>query len=200
MSKLLLEISIKQKAIRTTYANHEDQDDLKYQVFFAVAASLDDSLVVSIRQENAIHNDIIQWNFTDSYENLIIKSTAIMKWASVNCDSSEFIIKADDDVYINIYNLIKRKNILSNYAKRRNRKLIFGRRGDINPVRDPKGKWYLPTSIYSNFYLPEYITGVAYIVSTVTCDSLFRAVIDSTPAWRLKTRLLQELLGARLEP
>lgn len=121
-----------------------------------------------------------------------------MKWVSVNCASSEFIIKADDDVYINIYNLLKRKNILSNYAKRRNKKLIFGRRGDINPVRDPKGKWYLPTSIYSKLYLPEYISGVAYIVSTVTCDSLFRAVVDSTPVLVFEDTTLTGTAGSKV--
>lgn len=169
------------KIIRSTYANYEDQTELKYQVLFALAASLDSYTMESVYKENAIHNDIIQWNFTDSYKNLVIKSTAIMRWASKNCASSEFIVKADDDVYINIYKLLREKIHLSNLAKRNNRKLIFGRTGNIHPARKYHSKWYLPTTVYSNETFPKFVTGVGYIVSSSSCDSLFKSVIDSTP-------------------
>lgn len=169
------------RLIRSTYGNYEDQLQFRYQVLFALASSVNKTVMKLILEENSINNDIIQWNFTDSYKNLIIKSTAVFMWASLHCQHSEFLVKTDDDVYINIYKLIRDKAFLSNLARGNNGKMIFGRKGNIHPARNSNSKWYLPTTVYSNSTFPKFVTGVGYIVSTASCVPLVQSIIDSTP-------------------
>ena len=57
-----------------------------------------------------IHNssylkDILQWDFMDTYNNLTIKSILALKWASTFCSNAKFVIKMDDDVFLNSVNL-----------------------------------------------------------------------------------------------
>lgn len=158
----------RRKIIRSTYANRTDQIELKNQVYFAVGASLNTRTMELIREENLVHSDIIQWNFIDSYKNLVVKSTAIINWASTNCALSRFIVKADADAYINIYKLLNSKSILANLAKRYTGKLIFGKTGNIHTVRSHNSKWYFPLTIYANQTFPNFVTSAAYIVSTIS--------------------------------
>lgn len=50
-----------------------------------------------------LYGDIVQENFTDSYRNLTYKCIEAMKWISTYCNRTAYILKADDDVFVNIY-------------------------------------------------------------------------------------------------
>lgn len=56
-----------------------------------------------LRLEFNLYGDIVQENFTDSYRNLTYKCIEAMKWISTYCNRTEYILKADDDVFVNIY-------------------------------------------------------------------------------------------------
>ena len=51
------------------------------------------------------HQDILQWDFMDTYNNLTIKSILALKWAPAFCSNAKFVIKMDDDVFLNAINL-----------------------------------------------------------------------------------------------
>ena len=51
-------------------------------------------------------SDIIQAKFVDSYANLTVKSIALIRWVVDYCSQAEFMLKADDDMYINVPLLI----------------------------------------------------------------------------------------------
>lgn len=44
-------------------------------------------------------------NFIDSYYNLTLKSIVLLKWVKLNCFTARYIMKVDDDVYLNVDNL-----------------------------------------------------------------------------------------------
>ena len=52
-----------------------------------------------------VHQDILQWDFMDTYNNLTIKSILALKWAPAFCSTAKFVIKMDDDVFLNAINL-----------------------------------------------------------------------------------------------
>ena len=52
------------------------------------------------------HNDLVVEDFQESYLNLTVKTTYLLKWLnSSHCSRARFIFKVDDDVYVNPTNL-----------------------------------------------------------------------------------------------
>ena len=52
------------------------------------------------------HNDLVVEDFQESYKNLTVKTTYLLKWLnSSNCSKARFIFKVDDDVHVNPANL-----------------------------------------------------------------------------------------------
>ena len=56
-----------------------------------------------IEQENLLYEDIVQGNFLDTYKNLTYKTVMGHMWVSNFCSQAEFVVKADDDIYIDLY-------------------------------------------------------------------------------------------------
>ena len=52
------------------------------------------------------HNDLVVEDFQETYLNLTVKTTYLLKWlTSSHCSRARFIFKVDDDVYVNPANL-----------------------------------------------------------------------------------------------
>ena len=58
-----------------------------------------------IRNESETHHDIVQGIFLDTYKNLTYKTVMGHMWASRFCPQAEFVVKADDDIYLDLYAL-----------------------------------------------------------------------------------------------
>ena len=54
-------------------------------------------------KENIQHGDIVQGNFFDSYRNLSYKATMGNLWVSEFCEQAEFVVKTDDDMFIDLF-------------------------------------------------------------------------------------------------
>lgn len=58
-----------------------------------------------IEEESATYGDIIQIDMIDTYFNLSMKVAALLNWVNTYCPVVPFVLKADDDVYVNVDNL-----------------------------------------------------------------------------------------------
>ena len=58
-----------------------------------------------IEEESKNYGDILQVEMNDSYRNLTRKSVSILNWVNSNCAHVDFVMKVDDDVYVNVHNL-----------------------------------------------------------------------------------------------
>ena len=119
--------------------------------------------VAKSEAKSIIHQqDVVALDVDDGYLLLATKVLAAMQWISYNVNA-DYIIKSDDDVYLNFRNIVK---ILQ--AKRVPKSRLIT--GQVNrwgsPVtRMPWHKWYLPVAQYGEEYFPTYTNGPAYIVS-----------------------------------
>ena len=53
-------------------------------------------------------NDMVVEDFQETYLNLTVKTTFLLKWVSSSaCSRAEFIFKVDDDVYVSPENLLR---------------------------------------------------------------------------------------------
>lgn len=85
-------------ACRETWAH----SDARTKTYFLMGMIQSPSLQKRINEEEEQFHDIIQGNFIDSYHNLTYKHTMALKWFSENCPHVRYLLKLDDDVFVNV--------------------------------------------------------------------------------------------------
>ena len=60
----------------------------------------------NIEKEYRKHGDVIKVDISDTYNNLLLKSVSILNWVFKFCPRVDFLLKVDDDVYVNVRNLV----------------------------------------------------------------------------------------------
>ncbi|KAK2721707.1 beta-1,3-galactosyltransferase 1-like isoform X2 [Artemia franciscana] len=159
---------------------------------FIVGRPLNSSLESRIIAENNAFNDIIQEDFIDTYENLTLKSVMLLKWADTYCKGAEFVLKIDDDVYLDLDNLL---NLLNMYGKKR---LIGGSLFcNAAPIRSQSSKWYCPKHIFPGSVYPPYVSGTTYVMSGDIIHSLYETAL-STPLVHLEDVFLTGIVAQKL--
>ncbi|GAB6026970.1 hypothetical protein CHUAL_013639 [Chamberlinius hualienensis] len=59
-----------------------------------------------VEDESERHGDIIQGNFNDSYHNVTLRDLMGLRWVWQHCPHAHVVMRMDDDVTVDIYNLI----------------------------------------------------------------------------------------------
>lgn len=172
-------------AIRNTWGTHALVPGLRTKILFMLGEpqvqqqhNLDLTLQGQIKNESLHHHDLIQENFMDSYENLTLKSIAILKWTHLFCAHAQYLLKTDDDMYINIPVLLKD---LVNTVHHR---FIMGEMiAGAEPIRDPKSKWYTPIRLYPYSRYPKYVSGTGYVISGDLVEDLYSSALRTELFW-----------------
>ncbi|XP_019618622.1 PREDICTED: beta-1,3-galactosyltransferase 1-like [Branchiostoma belcheri] len=150
-------------AIRHTWGNESNIPGTGIKTVFAVGTTNDASTQQGLHYENKIHKDIIQEDFLDSYKNLTLKTVMCLKWASEFCPNAKFVLKADDDTFVNIFSLVRYLRELDSAAAKR---FVTGYvYSGARPIRRSNSRWYLSTEVYPRKSFPEYPAGFAYVIS-----------------------------------
>jgi len=93
-----------------------------------------------VKNESDTFRDIIIENFVDTYNNLTVKTLRLLKWVKNNCKNTDYIMKADDDIYINMENLALFINGIPKGSSRDN--ILYGNLlCSSKPILDPSSKW-----------------------------------------------------------
>ncbi|XP_070535695.1 beta-1,3-galactosyltransferase 1-like [Ptychodera flava] len=156
------------QAIRETWASDSTISGYRVLTVFLLARSNDTDLEKSVALETHQYNDVIIGDFVDSYRNLTIKTLMIFKWIIEFCPQTTFVMKADDNSYVNLKNVARyllggrRKNFVSGLIKVQ---------GSVD--RKPSSKWYLPKELYPEKNYPPYPDGPGYVMSTDVARRLY---------------------------
>ena len=65
----------------------------------------DSSIQQKIAEESGRYGDILQINIFDKYVDLSLKVAGLLNWINAYCPLVDFVLKVDDDVYVNVHNL-----------------------------------------------------------------------------------------------
>ncbi|XP_070541732.1 uncharacterized protein [Ptychodera flava] len=161
----------RRRAIRETWGMHyENITDFYVKTVFMVGIPRDEETQFMLKEENDYYHDIVQSTFIDSYQNLTLKTVMMLKWVANYCPNSKFVIKVDDDVFVNIENVIS----LLNGAQSTEYSLGFILYNSW-PIRDPKHKNYTPRRLWPDRSFPPYYSGPCYFLSTDVVKTLYKA-------------------------
>ena len=116
--------------------------------------------------------DLIQLDFVDSYRNLSLKSVEMLRWFRHNCPNVTYILKQDDDTFVNLKRFTKS---LTDFEARNRHSYISGflfnkRKRIVNT----KSRYYVPSTVYNHTYWPSMVTGPAYVVTSDVIDRILR--------------------------
>ena len=128
-----------------------------------------------IKQEADNYNDIIMIDTIDTYQNLFYKHLTVINWIMDNCQNATYVIKLDDDVFVNIKkltrHLIDKFGMDSNNNSKQNEqsKFLYCNVNDMAlPIRKNSSKWYVDYDTYGFDYYPKYCEGFSYITNIAT--------------------------------
>ncbi|KAK0066806.1 beta-1 3-galactosyltransferase 1 [Biomphalaria pfeifferi] len=136
-----------------------------------------------IDKEAELYGDILQEDYVDDYKNLSLKSVSILKWVSLKCPESHFLLKVDDDMYVNVPVLVQTLDDLSK-SKGKEYPFIVGYAVQgTGPIRNPNSKWYASISEYKGNSYPRYASGVSYAMTTSAAKLLYNASLQVPVFW-----------------
>ena len=169
--------------IRETWGKQSNYPDNIIKLIFLCGISSEKTVQDALLMESNVYKDIIQEDFVDSYRNLTYKAIMGLKWISRYCMHAKFLLKSDDDIFVNMYKLIA---YLKTMVKDRGiiKKLLLCHVFYKQPVmRNPKSKWYVSPIEYKPNSYPIYCSGSAFVLTTDVAASMFKASFDTKFFW-----------------
>ncbi|KAJ9579083.1 hypothetical protein L9F63_024814, partial [Diploptera punctata] len=161
-------------AIRQTWGHYRQRNDMN--IAFLIGSTNNKSLSEELQQENKLYGDLICARFLDSYNNLTLKTISMLEWVDNYCNHVSFVLKTDDDMFINIPKLL---NFIEKHAKEK--KVIFGRLAKKwKPIRNKKSKYYVSPNQYQPPVFPDFTTGPAYLMTGDVIHDLHTAALGKT--------------------
>ncbi|XP_073332560.1 N-acetyllactosaminide beta-1,3-N-acetylglucosaminyltransferase 3-like [Pagrus major] len=122
--------------------------------------------------EQREHNDILQWDFSDTFYNLTLKQILFLEWMERNCPNASFLLFGDDDVFANTDNMVEYLQSLKDNNGRKH--LFTGRlRQDTGPIRSSRSKYFIPVQVYKSESYPSYCGGGGYLLSGYTASVIY---------------------------
>ena len=124
--------------------------------------------VTEMQIEQVTYNDIILFNFIDSYRNLTIKRLVSFYFAQ-HAYHTKLFFNMDDDMYVNfrrVFSLITSNinttdNIIAGFCM-----------GGISVMRNRQNKWFVSKDNFPEPKYPYFCFGIAYIISKSAMKAL----------------------------
>ncbi|XP_004485336.2 beta-1,3-galactosyltransferase 4 [Dasypus novemcinctus] len=164
-----------------------------------------------LARESAAEGDIIQAAFQDSYRNLTLKTLSGLSWAVQHCPAARYILKTDDDVYVNVRELVSELVRRGGRWEQRERAtepeagavagdkapgqgraesrepvplLYLGRvHWRVYPSRTPGGRHQVSEQLWPPTWgpFPPYASGTGYVLSASAAQLVLRVASQAPP-------------------
>ena len=166
----------KRRTIRETWGRGP------HRVLFLLGAVDSSALQVALEEENHTYRDLVQGRFIDSYRNMTYKHVMGLKWTAYYCPSARYLLKTDDDVFVNSPALLDfLAQDLSPWGARR---LILCEPFTFAYVkRSYRSKWRVSPREYPGRMYPAYCAGWAVLYSPDVVFLLYREAQRTEYFW-----------------
>ena len=152
---------VRRQTIRRTWGQ-------RVKPIFFIGVTLNRSLAADIEREMHQHGDIVQGTFADAYRNLTYKHVMALSWANAKCQS-KFILKVDDDVYINVQRVMSYLNTLEQDPAETTAAIYCDVVKRAKVKRSFRSKWRVTFAEFPLYFYPDYCSGwfIVYVRSTI---------------------------------
>ena len=103
--------------LRKTYANTALFKTVHFKLIIFVGKTANATLNADIHQEFRKHRDMVVGDFIDTFRTLSLKLIFGLKWISQYCNRVPYIIKVDDDAFVNIFEI---QNLIHQHSEKKN--------------------------------------------------------------------------------
>ncbi|XP_067660447.1 beta-1,3-galactosyltransferase 1-like [Haliotis asinina] len=98
-----------------------------------------------------------------------------INWINDNCLQARYVVKADDDMFVNIFMVVEYV-LPTIYKKQRTVVCHYKKRGTSVIVRDPKDKWFVPPDVLPDkTTFPDFCSGYVVIMTVDSIPLLFES-------------------------
>lgn len=149
------------------------------RVVFLLGLIADSTQQKIIIQENFIFKDIIQGSFVDSYRNVTYNHLQGLLWGTEYCSQADYVVKADDDIYVNVPNVITFLTVQDSLTMKMFCALWF----DAPPMRNPTSKYYVSQDEYPDSKYPAYCNGWVVVYPTDVARTIVRVAAKTKFFW-----------------
>lgn len=161
-------------AVRETWGHFAIRKDIV--IAFMLGSTSNQTVNDRIEQEQVIYGDIIRGKFIDTYDNLTLKTISMLEWVDNYCPEVQFVLKTDDDMFINVSRLLA---FMAKHSPEE--RAIFGRLArKWKPIRNKKSKYYISPQQYKPPVFPDFTTGPAYLFPGQIVKELYLASLNYT--------------------
>ncbi|GCC44207.1 hypothetical protein chiPu_0028214, partial [Chiloscyllium punctatum] len=162
------------RAIRESWGSVQEVAGHTVRTLFALGHPSSPQEQELIDQEAETYRDVVQGRFQDSYLNLTRKTLMILHWFTSYCPQSQFLLKVDDDVFLNYHRLV---GLLLGPGLSQD--LYLGRvHRKVRAIRDPSSLFYVPESVFRADTYPDYCSGTSYVLSASAARKVYRAALS----------------------
>ncbi|KAH3808202.1 lactosylceramide 1,3-N-acetyl-beta-D-glucosaminyltransferase-like [Dreissena polymorpha] len=171
-------------AIRRTWANDTYYRKIGVsRVLFLLGRVEDATLQEKMEAEFKDYRDMLQGNFRDAYRNLTHKGVMAYRWITERCRNAKFILKTDDDIVVNMFQLFTR--VLPNFHNKT--KQIFCNHvyaGTMSIIREKNSKWHVNENHFrGKTAYPEYCSGFMVLYTNDVIPAIYRAATMTPFFW-----------------
>ena len=165
----------RRNAIRQTWGNTRALRNLSFRVVFFFGLTKTKKIQTMLENESTVYGDIIQGQFMDSYHNLTHKGVLTFRWISEFCSHTEMVVKVDDDVFLNLFNLVD--HYLPIYRNASRKIMCHSRPKGTSLIMRKTGKWKVHEDQFKSMthYPMTHCNGHVVLISSDIIRQLYMA-------------------------
>ncbi|KAK3593019.1 hypothetical protein CHS0354_005382 [Potamilus streckersoni] len=169
--------TMERQAIRHTWGSVLNQSrpvfNISAKIVFMLGMMVDETKFDKVLQEESTaYKDIVQFNLTESRYNLTRKMINGLRWIKTYCRSVKYILKTDDDTFINVERFSNYLFTNPNINTRTIHGYLYGNGGAVLRV----GKYAVKEEELPSSFYPPYVSGTAYILPFDVISDMLRLV------------------------
>ncbi|KAG0702378.1 Beta-1,3-galactosyltransferase 1 [Chionoecetes opilio] len=163
-------------------------------VFLLGAVRGEQPVTPAVLEESRVFGDVVVEDFIDSYTNLTLKTVFMLKWVQQHCAKAQYVIKVDDDIFLNVPNL---QHSLLNKTLSKPPLLAGNLICGARPIHNQWSKWYTPRHMFREDKYPNYLSGTGYVLSGDLVKPLLDAAL-TTPYFHLEDVFLTGICAKKI--
>ncbi|NXN99434.1 B3GN3 acetylglucosaminyltransferase, partial [Rhinopomastus cyanomelas] len=168
----------RRQAIRRSWGQERTFQGASIRRVFLVGVSPDVRRIPMLnrllRLEQRQHQDVLQWDFHDTFFNLTLKQVLFHAWLEENCPGVRFVFNGDDDVFVNTDNLVHFIAAQRRGDGERRHLMVGSVLANTGPIRQRSSKYFIPTQLQPSERYPPYCGGGGMLMSGFTARVIAR--------------------------